>query len=489
MGWASFLGGLAADAARDYVNKRGIDGVMEDAGNIASGVKNYFSNSSSISWDDITTHVSELVEAGQYVQALDDFDQYYQEYENGVEDVYYYYWRSQILLEYLDSSIGDEDFVSINKSLNEAIRKGRSFRNSEINEKLKETADQQAVLVDMNLSYQKWDNMMVQFNKLLDDKKTREALDLLEYHYKTEEHGEYDFFYYEKKYLATVVFITNTYDNSSSTFAKAYDTIKECYENMKKVENPSDSQREDIDTCRGWMQTLLIRKVQCKCDEYIEQRDFKSAEDIATKELKYSEPQEYRNTISRIKSLYLVSLVENKETSVDKIKKALSDAEEALSDATIHEADEATKCTRLETVSPRITKGREYLNSITTKASNVQSTKTNLSTPPSKENESEYIEELKACYEDGIITDKERRLLDRLRKSLGISEARAAELEAMCNPNTLSAEEQEYADEVKACLEDDGVITDKERRLLNKVAKSLGITQERANRIEKMVVK
>lgn len=104
-------------------------------------------------------------------------------------------------------------------------------------------------------------------------------------------------------------------------------------------------------------------------------------------------------------------------------------------------------------------------------------------------NETEYLEELKACYEDGVITDKERRLLDRLRKSLGISETRAAELEAMCNPNTLSAEEQEYADEVKACLDDDSVITDKERRLLNRLAKSLSISSERATQIEDIIIK
>ena len=41
----------------------------------------------------------------------------------------------------------------------------------------------------------------------------------------------------------------------------------------------------------------------------------------------------------------------------------------------------------------------------------------------------EYQEELKACLEDGTISDRERRLLDRLRKSLGISEERAKAIE------------------------------------------------------------
>lgn len=103
------------------------------------------------------------------------------------------------------------------------------------------------------------------------------------------------------------------------------------------------------------------------------------------------------------------------------------------------------------------------------------------------DSENEYLEELKTCYEDGIITDKERRLLDRLRKSLGISEARAAELEAMCQHQSLTAEEREYADEIRACLEDDGVITAKERRLLDRLTKSLSISPGRAAEIEKMM--
>ena len=43
--------------------------------------------------------------------------------------------------------------------------------------------------------------------------------------------------------------------------------------------------------------------------------------------------------------------------------------------------------------------------------------------------EREYIEELQAAMTDGVIPDNVRRLLDRLRKSLDITEARAKELE------------------------------------------------------------
>ena len=100
--------------------------------------------------------------------------------------------------------------------------------------------------------------------------------------------------------------------------------------------------------------------------------------------------------------------------------------------------------------------------------------------------EQEYLEEIRACFDnDGEITSRERRLLDRLRKSLGITEARAKELEA--SVNSMSDEEKEYQEELKACLED-GTISDRERRLLDRLRKSLGISEERAMAIENRLI-
>ena len=101
--------------------------------------------------------------------------------------------------------------------------------------------------------------------------------------------------------------------------------------------------------------------------------------------------------------------------------------------------------------------------------------------------EQEYLEEIRACLDnDGEITSRERRLLDRLRKSLGITEARAKELEA--SVNDMSDDEKEYQEELKACLED-GTISDRERRLLDRLRKSLGISEERAKAIEDRLLK
>ena len=113
--------------------------------------------------------------------------------------------------------------------------------------------------------------------------------------------------------------------------------------------------------------------------------------------------------------------------------------------------------------------------------SSTSSTTSSSSTSITSE-EQEYLEEIRACLEDGgEITSKERRLLDSLRKSLGITEARAKELEASLND--MSDEEKEYQEELKACLEN-GTISDRERRLLNRLRKSLGISEERAKAIE-----
>lgn len=101
--------------------------------------------------------------------------------------------------------------------------------------------------------------------------------------------------------------------------------------------------------------------------------------------------------------------------------------------------------------------------------------------------EEEYLEELKACLEeDGEISSKERRLLDRLRNRLGISVERAEELEKSLQEIQLTKEEKEYLEEYQACLEE-GEISSKERRLLDRLRDKLGISEERAKEIESMI--
>ena len=99
--------------------------------------------------------------------------------------------------------------------------------------------------------------------------------------------------------------------------------------------------------------------------------------------------------------------------------------------------------------------------------------------------EQEYIAEVKECLADGDLGSSERRLLNKLRDKLGISEERANELEASLSKPQLSEEEQEYLEAYQDALED-GVVSEKERRLLDKLMKINGISAERAKELEKL---
>ena len=97
--------------------------------------------------------------------------------------------------------------------------------------------------------------------------------------------------------------------------------------------------------------------------------------------------------------------------------------------------------------------------------------------------EQEYLDNLKVFLEeDAEITPRERKMLDRIRQSLGISVERAAELEATIKPQ-LTENEQEYLDMFREYAEA-GEISEKVRRRLDKFATALGIHKERINEIE-----
>ncbi len=99
-------------------------------------------------------------------------------------------------------------------------------------------------------------------------------------------------------------------------------------------------------------------------------------------------------------------------------------------------------------------------------------------------NEQKYIDEVKECLADGEITKTGRRLLNMHRERLGISENRAAELEASVTTHQLTDNEKEYLEAYQEANEN-GQISDKERRILNHIRGMLGITEEKARQIEK----
>ena len=102
-----------------------------------------------------------------------------------------------------------------------------------------------------------------------------------------------------------------------------------------------------------------------------------------------------------------------------------------------------------------------------------------------KRTEQEYLDNLKEFLEDDAeITPRERKMLDKIRLSLGISEERAQELEASLKPQ-LTDDEQDYLDMYREYKEK-GDITEKERRRLDKFASALGISEGRTKEIEQI---
>lgn len=99
--------------------------------------------------------------------------------------------------------------------------------------------------------------------------------------------------------------------------------------------------------------------------------------------------------------------------------------------------------------------------------------------------EEKYKEEILFCLEDnGTISEDDRRYLERKRKKFGISEERALEIEQEATPS-LTENEKEYLETVKE-LASSGTLTNRAKRLLEHERESLNLSKERAEEIEKM---
>ena len=104
--------------------------------------------------------------------------------------------------------------------------------------------------------------------------------------------------------------------------------------------------------------------------------------------------------------------------------------------------------------------------------------------------EEEYLNSLKDIMSDGAnLSALELKLLDRFRESLGISVERAQELKDYLLHPQLTDKEQQYFDSVKESLEDGVELSSRERKMLDRIRESLGISEDRAREIEGMILK
>ena len=101
------------------------------------------------------------------------------------------------------------------------------------------------------------------------------------------------------------------------------------------------------------------------------------------------------------------------------------------------------------------------------------------------ENEQDYLEMYGDYATAGEISELNRKMLNKYRSRLGISEERARELEESCSKPQLTEDEKEYLEMYKEYAAD-SEISERDRKMLNKMRDRMGISEERAKEIEKI---
>lgn len=454
---------LAAGLASDYISERGAKGALEDLGSLASGVKNFFSSDDDSGNDStMSDYYNSLIEQEEYQEAIDFINQCY---DGQTKDYSFYFYIGNAQYEMACATGDMELFNAAHQNLKTAYNSCATGTedSSFLKSHYEKARDMWEFLKDR-------DEVHDNINKYLEESRYNDARRVWNQYYRKHFSGKKDFSYYYK--MNDILLFELMEVNDLDRDFTAYENMLKEMESV--VEN--DEQRSELKMNRDFLFVL-------KCDKKVAQHREAGAYDKAIAQIEdcYVSNPNKNDDISYWRDLFVnyfdairvgMQIGRDRDDDIRKLRTAL---------AQLERLDDGSGREELENYRREM---ENLLSSIIKPATKESSSPTSTSS----ESEEEYLAELKECYADGSISDKERRLLNKLRKSLGISEERAAALEAMCNPNILSQEEEEYAEEFRVALED-GVISDKERRLLNKLAKSLNISQARAQEIESLIAK
>lgn len=385
-----FLGAFA----EGYVGERGVAGTLEDVGNFASGLLGLAdgNNSDNDSGDFVRQAYQEMIDAlndyidnGEYEGALSRLEEYYDVYENSQYDFHYYYIKSRIYLDWYKAlSFNSEDLASVKaKFLNFlADSKKRAIGDDELRLQVTDTESEFR-------NAERWNHLLVGF-------------------YEDCEFG--------------------TSTKESSVFRRAKKRLDDYY---SKYEN---------DICDSVYYYLLL-------------------------------------------SLYMDWLSVVSEDDHDEYEDVLASGEETLSLLRQNDKDGSFK---------------DYIGQSEARLKSIkQSHSERVMSVPSghdeqvsdniglNETEQKYLDEVMFCLEeDNCITEAERKYLERTRTKLGLSKERADEIEAMTKPQ-LTQDEQEYLGIFKEMMKD-GVISERERHILERKQRALGISPDRAKELEQL---
>lgn len=449
-------------------------------------------NEGTSNWESIVEDIEKLIENQNFDKALQLVVDHYDRFEDK-RDYWYYEWRAYIYLNQMEQ----ESIENPSADMSYMIGKFRSeLANARSADGAKNNIDTTRKLEDrfetwkVELAeFREWDKSINLVREALDNNKFEAAFSALNSHYSTHEKDKF-FWYYEAKIYLHQGFSTDNENIKENLIFKETCLTSATNAIAEYLYNSTEDDIKDRKELQGLADFLKDITIDLRSKIMSDEGHFDAARKLLEDHFTVKDYNFYQ-PMARNESMRVEFEASKAFPDIELLRKMISEAEAyinlAISTAPSQEVQEKIK----DIMGARVDKAKAILGDIgNIVSSNVESGEATASSPSSLNNaEQEYAEEIKACLEDGEISVRERRLLDKLRLTLGISESRAMEIEALCNPNTLSPDEQEYADEFKACIMDDGVISDKERRLLNRLAKSLGINSERVNEIEKIVLK
>lgn len=447
-------------------------------------------NEGTSNWESIVEDVEKLIEKQRFDKALQLVVDHYDRFEDK-RDYWYYEWRAYIYLNQMEY----ESFENPSEDMSNLIGRFRSeLANARLADGAKNNIDTTRKLEDRFetwkvelAAFREWDKSINKVREAINNNNFGGAFSALNAYYSTQEKDKF-YWYYDAKIHLLEGFSKDN-ENLRENLSFKEDSLKSATNALEEylcISTEADvKDRKELQDLAAFLKDLTIDlRSKIMSDEGHFDAARKLLEDHFTvKDYNFYQP------MARNESMRVEFEASKSFPDIEMLRRMVSEAEAyinlAISTAPSHEVQEKIN----GIMGARVKKAKSIIGQQgQTAASNVESRATTSSSPSSlNDTEQEYAEEIKACLEDGEISARERRLLNKLRLSLGISESRAVEIEAMCNPNVLTAEEQEYADEVKACLEDDGEITSKERRLLERLAKSLGISPNRATEIEQIM--
>lgn len=478
MGFWKEVGNLAKGFAEDYVSERGVKGTLDDLSNLGSKLfgsnnSNNYINSNNINeeWNKTRNEISSNLDNDKYPQAYDLLNSFYESY-NLNKDLEYYYITYWTIIRWLESRNTDGYDESMLISIAEnAIASASDFScDSDQKRDIREADSRLQAIIKSKQELDAWNAMYEKYEKYLEEGMYNKAHDVLEKHYNK---YEKDYFYYRDKlkiWDLKLVENNNTIIDSN-TESKIENLIKTGIE--KAFDDNSKSWIENL------KQDILYRILVSKLDSLTQNGEFDEADNLV---------EMYRGIKGLSAYFYRSSkrlVIQRKWRATSVTDPNCAELEKEVLNSfdvwrrvckTDYEKESLENC--FNEVYPTIKAEKEVELKTVKSDSNSQ-----LSI-----SETEYLAEYKECVgEDGEITEKERRLLDKLANSLGISIERVKELENLSSKTALSDTEREYLDEYKECISEDGQISDKERRLLDKFAQSLGLDNETIKRLENSV--